>query len=649
MDVSRIEAYNPNTIDWRKLTAKQIIKEENNGIQVPSEYINWARDFINSVYADDDTTYEMATTRNNLSPQEENNSTSNEKEQEPQITKAQQERKNMQENGDSLLKQGIYFRAQSKQLEGQSNSGISEVNTIGTQSDTETRKMNTHIDNVEKEMESILNNLNLIVDAAKSAKLEDNDDSMVEGAYEKGKQLDKKALEAHGVVSQAENKMYDIDATIESKQDIFEITADYGIETTEIGKELIKQGDIIFNIGVSVNEAGLSAVSTSNTGYIVKDINQTKNQTNLEIAKNQHDYITEKSGVDSPDKNTDEKKERKSHKKTPNISTSLTNQPKQIKKIIEKTDSEGDNDIVPTQELKKQMVNDGADEKAQTIYLREQSIQADNDVISNRGFSNIIAQMSQASADNLNNNIEELMNEINKTHQELLNEIQSLNSGNSKDNIAKINQLNEEIRALGMSTQSMISSTSGGINLYSTDINQLGGTFDFAIDIGTNAVQQGENLISTSEGRWLAFKLINQIIGRNTINTANKTIADGNIGITEQSRAAATINSNLAQIDSLQTEISSKTDLESVNAKQKSQENAILTPQINPQNETINIPTQIDNKPQKPHDPITGKINEADKDIKTSQNDGTDTTDKLNINIDEILKRKIRRGEIKMG
>ena len=39
------------------------------------------------------------------------------------------------------------------------------------------------------------------------------------------------------------------------------------------------------------------------------------------------------------------------------------------------------------------------------------------------------------------------------------------------------------------------------------------------------------------------------------------------------------------------------------------------------------------------------KTKEADKDIKTSQNDGTDRTAKMDVSIDEILKRKVRKGE----
>ena len=47
MDVSRIEAISPRQIDWRRLTANQIIKYQEQGVDVPSQYIQWAQNFDN--------------------------------------------------------------------------------------------------------------------------------------------------------------------------------------------------------------------------------------------------------------------------------------------------------------------------------------------------------------------------------------------------------------------------------------------------------------------------------------------------------------------------------------------------------------------------------------------------------------------------
>ena len=53
MDVSRIEAISPKQIDWRKLTAKEIIKYDNQGVEVPPEYLQWAKDFRADLTAND--------------------------------------------------------------------------------------------------------------------------------------------------------------------------------------------------------------------------------------------------------------------------------------------------------------------------------------------------------------------------------------------------------------------------------------------------------------------------------------------------------------------------------------------------------------------------------------------------------------------
>ena len=62
MDVSRIEAYNPNKINWRNMTAKEILKYEKEGVHVPDVYTQWAHYFLNNIqkYDNDEITYENA-------------------------------------------------------------------------------------------------------------------------------------------------------------------------------------------------------------------------------------------------------------------------------------------------------------------------------------------------------------------------------------------------------------------------------------------------------------------------------------------------------------------------------------------------------------------------------------------------------------
>ncbi len=65
MDVARISMITPRQIDWRKLTAKDIIKYDAQGMEIPSQYLQWARSFHVDLEKNDtdETTYEMAVSK----------------------------------------------------------------------------------------------------------------------------------------------------------------------------------------------------------------------------------------------------------------------------------------------------------------------------------------------------------------------------------------------------------------------------------------------------------------------------------------------------------------------------------------------------------------------------------------------------------
>ena len=65
MDVARISMITPKPIDWRKLTAKDIIKYDAQGMEIPSQYLQWARAFHVDLEKNDtdETTYEMAVSK----------------------------------------------------------------------------------------------------------------------------------------------------------------------------------------------------------------------------------------------------------------------------------------------------------------------------------------------------------------------------------------------------------------------------------------------------------------------------------------------------------------------------------------------------------------------------------------------------------
>ena len=138
MDVARISAVSPKQIDWRRLTAKEIVKYDQQGVEVPTQYIQWAKEFLASLETNDETTYEKATsnptvstTQQTSTPEtasptaegdegtsvEEDSSTSetDTPQTEEEKTAAQLKRQELQENGVSLRKQAKIFTGDSKE------------------------------------------------------------------------------------------------------------------------------------------------------------------------------------------------------------------------------------------------------------------------------------------------------------------------------------------------------------------------------------------------------------------------------------------------------------------------------------------------------------------------------------------------------
>ena len=149
MDVSRIEAISPRQIDWRRLTAKEIIKYEQQGIDVPMQYLQWAQEFVNSVYSDDKTTYQMASTTvtkdnpNNAAQVnseeasgEEIDATDESAEEEPK-TEAQTKREALQDNGVSLRKQARIFTGDSKAAKKEVIKSVFEISSAEKSSEKE--------------------------------------------------------------------------------------------------------------------------------------------------------------------------------------------------------------------------------------------------------------------------------------------------------------------------------------------------------------------------------------------------------------------------------------------------------------------------------------------------------------------------------
>ena len=259
------------------------------------------------------------------------------------------------------------------------------------------------------------------------------------------------------------------------------------------------------------------------------------------------------------------------------------------------------------------------------VGLREQAISfsQDSQTYGSQASSEISTIESIENSSNneiaeLEGAMKELIAEADAKQQELRQNVDKINNEKSDSStFARIEKLQKELEQLGMSGQNEIAQSEGTLRGYSSDINAGQAIMLNAGDFGTETVDVGNELLSTTGGAW--WFNIDRMIGQKAVNAGNSAIRKAQEGENAVISAQDTNNANIGRVSELKTSVTDKTGVDAQNAK--SQGNA------------------------SEQDPITGKEKEADKDIKTASNDGTDTTDKLHISIDELVKRKVRRGE----
>lgn len=265
------------------------------------------------------------------------------------------------------------------------------------------------------------------------------------------------------------------------------------------------------------------------------------------------------------------------------------------------------------------------DFKDKGVALREQAVSftVDSQTLGTQALSEIntvndIKNSSDNEIAELEGAMQELIAEADAKQQELRQSVDKINRDKSDHStFAKIDQLQKELEQLGMSGQNDIAASEGLLRGYSGEIADGQDIMFNAKDFGTETVDVGNELLSTTGGYW--WFNIDRMIGANAVRAGNSAIAKAQSGEDDVRAADSANNSNIGRLPELKNAINDKTGIEAQNTKQQG-----------------NASEQ---------DPITGKEKESEKDVKTASNDGTDTTDKLNISIDELVKRKVRRGE----
>lgn len=259
------------------------------------------------------------------------------------------------------------------------------------------------------------------------------------------------------------------------------------------------------------------------------------------------------------------------------------------------------------------------------VNLRKQAISftQDSNTTGQQALSETqIIRQIQSSSDNeiaeLEGTMKELIAEAEAKQQELRQEVDKINHEKSDHStFAQIDKLQKELEQLGLNGQNEIFQTEGSLRGYNGEIEAGQEVMLNAADFGSETVDVGNELLSTTGNEW--WLNIDRIIGKNAVNAGNGGFTKALAGEDAVLSTKTTNNANIGKIPELKNGVSEKTGIKVQNAKEQGSASE--------------------------QDPITGKEKESDKDVKTAQNDGTNTTDKLHISIDELVKRKVRRGE----
>ena len=265
-------------------------------------------------------------------------------------------------------------------------------------------------------------------------------------------------------------------------------------------------------------------------------------------------------------------------------------------------------------EVREKMKKDGADTVSIAIAFKGYSDTNSAESAASAEVSNNIQAASANSIEELESNMQDLMSKI----EEAQNEIKNLAPrADDQSAIAQINRLQAEIDSY---TQSGISELTGAgetFNEYDSTLAQQEGIGETAQEYGAETVSAGKDAM---------IGIFFDAFGRNVISSGAKAIAEGTNAINAQNEASNTNQESQSRLNALESDMEAKTGINIVRETE--------TEENTEENNTEKTPTnKAEEKP------------ESEKAVKTSQNDGTDNTDKAHTDVNEIIKRKIRRGE----
>lgn len=284
----------------------------------------------------------------------------------------------------------------------------------------------------------------------------------------------------------------------------------------------------------------------------------------------------------------------------------------------ENKDTEEDEKTV-AQKKREELQNSGISLRGQAVIFTNDSKESNNSVIQSAKAIEVSESTSVNEIERLDDYMSELLAKAEATQNELKNEVAKLNSDRGdKSAFGKINKLQKELEKYGDTGQNEVVASENTFRQIDSLINAQTDTIFNANDFGSETINVGNDLLNTIRGYNL-LQIFDYMIGKNAVSVGSTTVENSKTAEDLKNKANTTNASNISDAISYKGEIQSKTG-------------------VSPVNDSKNSDKTQDDK-------LNSKEKEEAKEVKTAQNDGTDTNDKLMTNLDEILKRKIRKGE----
>jgi hypothetical protein len=312
MEVSKITAVSPKQIDWKKLTAKEIIKYDNQGVDVPVAYLQWAKAFLSDVAdADnDDTTYETATKISDNQDTTANQSAdvqddaSDVQENDDTLSPAKQMRKTLSDSGANLFTQARIFKSFSKSASTDMKITRSELSNVQSQSTSEIESLDTY-------MKQFLSKTNSLESELKSEVRKLNSTSEnIKKINKLQKQLERYGIEGQSRLAVEDEKFNSFDKIIADGSLEISSALDYGTETVSVGEELRdKYADPYYGYPLARRtiKAGRKAVDNAEKTQSVQNKVSSVNSKNQNSVQSYIDQVENKTGVSAIDNSKDVK------------------------------------------------------------------------------------------------------------------------------------------------------------------------------------------------------------------------------------------------------------------------------------------------------------------------------------------------------